>query len=330
MTISQLQLYVASLAELSLGDLFDRVDDEDSKIFPGYARLGKYQAQCYLDTGGGVPNAEGVLREVLFRAKMWPHDDLIDQKDHPWKWLTSSTKSQTPPHPTTNDEWLDIHPFRAVLQGRTPLDSGIAIVYPPWFQDANRDNLTDSDLVHKDYHRVLGYPVTDPRRSYEIRYSAGVGLHAVANRKIEKEARLSFYGLCHVPRVYREHVLYEKRMLRGDYTHLLLRDHHDTYLLDGKFALPTDSMSGLGAFLNTPDSGETANVRKMFVKLPVLPPNNIVFTSYVLVLQAKREIAAGEQLTLQYSDCDALSSKQVLESCDVDAELCKKTFPHLY
>ena len=320
-----MQTYVAGLAELSLGELFDRVD-EDSKIFPGYARLGKYHAQCYLDTGGCVPKAEGVLREVLFRAKMFPHDDLINQADHPWKWVTSSTKSQTPPTPTTSDGWLHAHPFHAVLQGRTPLDSGTATVYPPWFQA----DLPRTARDHQHYHRVLGYPVTDPRGSYAIRYSAAAGLHAIATRHIEVKAKLSFYGLCHVPRVFPDDALYEKRMLRGDYTHLLLRDRHDPYLLDGKFAIPADSMSGLGAFLNAPNTGVTANVCKSFVALDVLPPNKIPFTTYVLVLQAKRDIDEGEELTLDYGDCNAITTKQVLSSCKVQENVCQVAFPHLF
>ena len=324
-----MQPYVAGLAKLSLGELFARVD-EDSKIFPGYARLGKYHAQCYLDTGG-VPKAEGVLREVLFRARLWPHDDLINQADHPWKWVTSSTKSQTPPTPTTSDEWRHAHPFHAVLQGRTPLDSGTATVYPPWFTA----DLSPRACDHEHYHRVLGYPVTDPRGSYAIRYSAAAGLHAVATRQIEVNAKLSFYGLCHVPRVFPEDIddggaLYEKRMLRGDYTHLLGHDRHDPYLLDGKFAIPADSMSGLGAFLNAPNTGVTANVRKSFAALEVLPPDKIVFTSYVLVLQAKRNITEGEQLTLDYGDCNAITTKQVLSSCKVTVDVCKVAFPHLF
>ena len=119
-------------------------------------------------------------------------------------------------------------------------------------------------------------------------------------------------------------------MLRGDYTHLLTRDRHDTYHLDGKFAIPADSMSGLGAFLNAPNTGQTANVCRMFVKLQVLPPDKIVFTSSVLVLQAKREINEGEQLTLDYGDCHEISTKQVLEDCNIDLGVGKKAFPHLF
>ena len=318
---------------MKIEELFALVED-GTKIFPGYARLGKFRAQRYLDTGG-VSFASGVLREVLFRATIFPHDDLIDQgKDHPWEWLTSSTESQRPPHPTSNDEWLAVHPFYAVLQGRTRLDSEKRLVYPPWFGTCQPANATHD---HIPYHRILGYSVTDPRRSYVIRYSKDplAGLHAVATRTIVKNATFGFYGLLHVPRVAMEFdgddgELHLKRSMRGDYTHLLCVKRGDTHLLDGKFALPVDELSGVGAFLNAPVGGQAANVRKKPVEIQVLSPDKTVFTSIALVMQATREISEGEQLTLDYTDCHDMNTKDVLSTCNVDANVCKAAFPHLF
>ena len=294
--------FVLSLKDLPLHAAYQRLASSELSVFPGYARLALYRANLHLGAGR-LACAAGELREAILRCAVFPHDDML--KEHLWSWVTSETSSQCPPY----DGRTLRNVMAAVFSGNTPLLSA-GVPTQPWFQQPDPPR---SDYTNLPYESVLGYTVTDPRRPYRIVWSAKGGLHAELTRSFS--GVLSTYGLLgHVQRDQcpRQGALGRKRTARGDYTHLVAKDVSGDVLLDGKFAIPLDEMSGLGAFINGARSDAEATVSSEWLQLPYLRPDGTRASVWVMVMKTKRALSQSEPLLYKYSDCAQTATKTLL------------------
>ena len=313
------------LRDIRFHDLYRLIYDATAlpRVFPGYARLALYRANLHLGAGR-MGHAEGELREAILRCGVWPHDDLFVD-GHPWGWLSPDTTSQCPPPDADADGLRNV--MAAVLRGCTPLLPGTPSITTPWYEQAS-PRVYDK-YTNFPYHTVLGYTVTDPRRPYEIVWSAEAGLHAKLTRDFS--GVLSTYGLLgRVKRIEcpRDGALGRKRSARGDYTHLVTRQVSGEMAHDGKFAIPLDEASGIGAFINGARTHSEATVCSEWIEIPFVRTDGSLGKEWVMIMKTKRLLFRQEALLYKYSDCFETPTQALLRHADLRAA-ARTMLPHL-
>ena len=97
---------------------------------------------------------------------------------------------------------------------------------------------------------------------------------------------------------------------------------------DGKFAIPLDEASGIGAFINGARTHSEATVCSEWIEIPFVRTDGSLGKEWVMIMKTKRLLFRQEALLYKYSDCFETPTQALLRHADLRAA-ARTMLPHL-
>jgi hypothetical protein len=290
---------------LHLSQAEELLGQHDIPVTAGYSELAysHFEREC---KQGNYTAARAWLIDAIYRGRLW---SVAEEQE----WVDYFQKVGRKNLSATNTH-AQISSLLSGVEGNlVHLLSGVATFEYHEVKASNYDAKIDTNAawteIHpSEAHSIFGHVCTDPRRKYQVKYTASGGLSLWAEPGVHEGEPYTFYGSLSAVRAIADptDMNTKRRSQRGDFSHRHAL-HGTKVLLCGRFTTP-NTPAGAGQWANHPAPGRRASLKTKRYAVRYQDSDEQARVFYVLVLCAaadhvgRADPAKPFELTHDYED----------------------------